>query len=374
MGTRTACIKRASLALDQVVFDAINYPSTDANISQGVVLEGFRNQISTLVHQNTTHRLMEPDFLIYSADVYRLLILFLITWTAFNVLASLLTRSKGKLSASQVASKALGSIFRCVTAHIGVMNDESPSRMLQLALLFGVALLIAIWGSCFSNQNVHISRPKVYETYKSLRDDPPDLIGAYPSDITRINQGAFQPSSAERYLAQVKSRLVTFPVLRKKFSPGMRVAAVAKSGCSSLKLAARTAKLKEDQYFVYRKSDRDASETFVQPIICKSALEQSGGEKVVKLLTATMEHGLERGLEQYTASLIFRVPKKAVAAPSLRDHILEDKCFSVDKAEFDDAKDVSMASLGSVFCLLAWLIISGCAVLLAENVSVRVMN
>ena len=132
------------------------------------------------MERHEEHRRQEPDLAIFSPDFYWLMLTFLATWCV----ATLLGRCRSRVSLFGLSRKVCSSIFTCTTAHVGVMNDESPSRLLQLALVASVSLVLAIWGASFSNQNVRVDSPNVYTSYKSLADDPPDhvLIDAIDRD------------------------------------------------------------------------------------------------------------------------------------------------------------------------------------------------
>ena len=356
------------------------YPGRSENLTNGIYVDDSAIDIISVFEEEEKHKFVRPDLLIYSTSVYWIILAFIILWSVLNIQATLMETPIRRLTLIGLTKRLLTNAFDLTTGHIGVVNTESPSKVLQLALLLSVTLILSIYGACFSNENIQVKSPKIYNSYQSLAEDPPDIIvtSQYIMDLVEGMDDTVK--TTERYLKQVSDNFYSFSrlELEKIYENEMKHLKIA--GLSLLdqpkvhglhfiiKLRAKSLRPK-----LVLRQDADASRTLKQLIVSKSLLRKPGGKKIVKTLRKIQETGLVKGLKAYFEANILKVPSKTYGPLyvwSVRKHSIFDLIIS-NKKEVETLDKVSLKILEFVFHFLLALLALSALVLLTEVFLVR---
>ena len=318
-------------------------------------------------------QLVAPDFFIYRANVYWVIWSFITTWSFLNVLAILVKRRKSPLSATSFLWRLVKNMFMLTFAHLRVINSQSRNKTLQLAVLLSVTLMLAIWGSCFSNENIRITPPKIYDTHKSLTDDPPDVIVVFDLLLHRIDRGGFRPSSTENYLRKpsARKRMIDFRELEpkrvawNKDTTVVGITAHVRSSIPVLRYLMSPLGKNKDTSLVTRK-EPNAEKQFMQPLISTSALTKPGGQNVKRVFKVLSENFGARweGVWDHFKALTLNVPMRNPFRSDLRQFAFSRQSSNTD---IKSAKGVTLDSLERFFIVLCLLVVVALVVLVAEQ-------
>ena len=250
-------------------------------------------------------------------------------------------------------------------AHLGVINHESRSKVLQLAQLISVTLLLAIYGASFSNENIIIHSPKVYDTYKSLYEDPPNVILLSSKDIEIIDREAStSTNNAAYYLKKLRSKIISSEDLD-KFSSENEMAFITRNGdkgCHSLKVELKYNNL-DDNVLIIKKRDPGVQNTHLQRVTSNSLTQTPAGKRVIKTFQKISQTGLEAGVDMNLfKSLTLQVFTWHPAASGFK-RMAFNKCDQVRESGF---MVVTFKLFRRVLLVFAWLLIPPFIILAVE--------
>ena len=189
------------------------YPGDNENLTNGIYVDDSANDIVSVLEEEEKQVFVRPDLLIYSTSLYWVILAVIIFWSVLNIQATFMETPIRRLNLVGLVKRILTNAFELTTGHIGVVNTESPSKVLQLALLLSVTLILFIYGACFSNENIQEKPPKIYHSYQSLAEDPPDIIVTSEYIMELVEGMDDTVKTIERYLKQVSDKFYPFSTL-----------------------------------------------------------------------------------------------------------------------------------------------------------------
>ena len=334
------------------------YPSLHPNITKGVFFSQASRDILTAL-ENHTFRQRVPNYLVYSTDVYFTCLLFFLIWSVSNAFVSSLFHSNRRFG-----SVVLKSFFLVTTAHMKSINTRSPNKLLQLSLLISVTVGISVNNARFSNENIRIHSPKVYTSYKSLFEDPPDAIFARKHELDSIDQLKFQSSSPEMYLKKLRPKMIDMSEFFKR-PRGKGVKIVVLSSTSNVDVKFLRWEIIQrgiKKISVIRKRDPNAEKTFWHAAISASIFDRPGSKKILWTFKVVQEGDLIHGIIRRGKSLILH--SKNLSGPSFRK-VLFDR-HKPPNFEVNRVKDVSIDSFKAILPFFSWLYLSACLTIVVE--------
>ena len=305
-----------------------------------------------------------PNYTIFYASVYWLVLAMIVICAILNAVDGLMMlRTSARASLIQ-ASKNL---FHLLMAHLRHINHEARCKVLQLAQLISVTLLLAIYGASFSNENIIIHSPKVYDTYKSLYEHPPNVILVVPEDIEIIYRvaGTFSENRA-LYLNKLRPKIISFDHLDKVSSEGAKKMAFiienGEKGCHALRVELKYRQLDDDVLIMKKRAPRIAN-THLQRLTSNSLTQTPAGKRVIKTFQTISQAGLMDGVDMNLfKSLTLQVLSWHPAASGVK-HMAFSKCDQVRESGF---MIVTFKLFRRVLLVFAWLLIPPFIILAVE--------
>ena len=185
---------------------SIGYPMDNPNVTQEIQLFEKIHDILTHVINGNKIKRGNANYFIFSLDCYEILLFFITIWAIINIVHSLmLSHGRTKISFRAICLKLLRNAFDLITSHFGNVNCHSFHRTLQLSVFICITLLVAVYTSSFSNESIFINSVKAYDTYKSLYNDPPEMIMTNFQDIHLIDEGKLNRPGQVPYLQKMRS-------------------------------------------------------------------------------------------------------------------------------------------------------------------------
>ena len=144
---------------------SIGYPIDHGNATQGIQVFEKIHDILTHVKNGNNIKHKNPNYAIFSLEVYCILLSFIMICTTLNVMRKvLLSRHRHELSLYTLCHQVFRNFFDLTTSHTGNVHCQSLSRTLQLSVLLSVTFLMAVYDSSFSNESILI--PSVNVEFK----------------------------------------------------------------------------------------------------------------------------------------------------------------------------------------------------------------
>ena len=340
------------------------YPSLHPNITKGAFFNDASRDILTALEEQT-FREYAPNYCVYSKEVYLMTLIFFVNWCVMNVLATFINQRR-KFTTIDWAREVLKGIFTLITAYMKNIRNESSSRILQLSLLISVTVGVTVYNARFSNENIRIHSPKVYTTYKSLKDDPPEAVVVHQHDLDSIDQAIFRPSSPEMYLKQLRPKIIALREFMKlKREREMKIVVLSSTSeidMKGFKFGMMQRGLKKVS--IIKKQDPNAVRTLWHATVSKSTLSKPGGQMVMWTFKAVQEYGLIYGILRYSESLVLHIPMKNPMATTYRELAFGEP--TAGEAEVGMVKNVGMDSFKRILSFFSWVYLSACLSLTGE--------
>lgn len=353
----------------------INFPAKNSNfIESSSYIQQSELSILTGSRKETTIHDSSDDISIYQADVYKVLFAFIAILSVLNALAVLVTRGP-RLSFYGFIKSFVNSLFTFTTDHIRTKNSRSPIRTLQLTLLLSVTLTLLMYSASNCKNRAKFPSMKVYDSYKSLTDDPPDAI-VIDKEIKVNARGRYRKSSAKFFLAQVEDKLIGWKAIFKEtyfmashISRMNNVVALTMSQEKRFELARGLLEnsLEIEKIFIVEKQDLHPLIKMRQFIFSNSLMKKKGGKKLIKRAKMAMEHGLIMAVQHFHRTALISL----------------DAFFDwVDKEDFvrggfppkksaHNYKDINMNSFVVFFLISKWILLFAFVLIVFEVIGFR---
>ena len=278
------------------------YPNSNTNLTQGILIQEVVHVILTLLRRDKGNiEQVRPNYSIFSSDVYAVWIALIFILAISSIFRD--TMSK-RTSPSFKLRRGTTILFDLVTAHLKNMNYKPRNKVLHLTLLLSVTLLIAVYCARFSNQSMSLKVFKAYSSYKSLRDDPPDVIVAQRNDIKLIDKGGLNRPGHENYLAQIRHKIETAAEAGKDLTSKRSIVYLSSYGSRGCGLFEAWLKLnKVDGSHIMVNRDPDAVRTYIQLPFSNTVKKTSVGQEILKTIRQSNEMDLLSGYQKYYSSL-----------------------------------------------------------------------
>ena len=156
-----------------------------------------------------------------------------------------------------------------------------------LALLLSVTLILTVYSAGVCREKTRIRVPKVYDSYKSLSEDPPAAIIIGSPDSNLIKRKKYARSS------EVQDDLHTYSFNYRNYL--------------AHKLISTGKNLEE--IFIVEKRDPSPLVVMKQGLFSNSILNKPGGREVLKTATISMEHSLTDVTEQHSYWIKASLPR-----------------------------------------------------------------
>lgn len=345
-------------------FFGVPYPSLNPNTTEGVFFSQHTRDILTAIRERVIKSDI-PDYFVYSKNVYWLMLVFLFIWCILNVVSNSI-RKRRKRSTCFLLKELLNSMFHFITAHLNAVTDRPISRVLQLTLISSVTLLLSAYSACFSNDSIKIYRPKVYDSFESLKKDPPDIIALGQMDIDQLDQGGFWPSSPENQLKDIRKHIyhhMELPQVGQE-TEIVSVTMLGDLGVRMFKMLlfgrARSRKIS-----IIKRTDPRAEFVFTHATISKSVLNKLTGEKLIWTFQSISEHGMYNALLCHIASLTLDISPDNPFAQTIKFLIISEP--PQEKKVLPPVQMVSICSFRPLFSAFAFFLIMASVALAFES-------
>ena len=365
--------------LEDIATDQINYPNrAGSKLLETHPIASTRPTILSVVKNATRAKKVEPNFFVLSPTVYIAIFSFVILCSFVSALASrFLRRSKRhERTLMGCTRRFFNNLLWFTLALIGSFH-ATPHRAIQWAIIMGSTFILAQYNATFSTGNLHISLPKIYNTYESVAQDPPVCIQAGLRYINYFTSNKFSNSSVEKYIYKFirKFRLDCTHAIRES-QKVIAMAYDAPEECAFLKVKlklplvrtrhatlASKDTLDAPNVLVAAASDPDAPEVTYQFPVSNQITKKLLGGKLLQNIRLITELGLEKGAKNYENAAAQKVKKGNRVGDILRHR---DSCISSLAANLNSYSDITLSGIKTVFLAWAWLFILPTCILMSE--------